>query len=101
MEIKVSRVRDNDGTPWDSSFVEVDGIKRGIVRPDNSGGWVAEMMGCYKTTDPANVFGWFGTKQRAVDRIAEATANYPKCIVYPSKNEQTARNWQALGIAAR
>jgi hypothetical protein len=102
MEPKVTliRVRDNDGKPWDSSFVEVNGIKRGIIRQDNSGGWAAEMMGCYKTTNAANVFGYFATQQRAIDAIVKATANYPAHIIYPPQHFNVRANWNALGVSA-
>jgi hypothetical protein len=86
---------------WDAQFVEVNGIKRGIIRPDNSGGFVAEKMGCYKTSKPQHVFGWYGTKQRAIDAIVTATKDQPAYVVFPEQDEQTCRNWHALGVANR
>ena len=86
-QITTSRVRDTDGKLWDASFVEVDGIKRGIVRQDHrTGQWVAEMMGCYKTEDAAKTFGRFGCGAKAIDAIVAATANYPRYIVYPASD---------------
>lgn len=98
--ITTTRVRDNDGTAWDASFVEVDGIKRGIVRQDyRTGQWVAEMMGCYKTQDASKTFGRFGCGSKAIDAIVTATARYPKYVVYPDADPNVALNYRALGVA--
>lgn len=97
--ITITKIRNTDGTSWDCSFVEVDGIKRAIVRQDNSGVWVAEMMGCYRTQDTTKTFGWYETQQNAVDAVVMATASYPKYIVYPGEDRDVRLNYAALGIA--
>lgn len=94
-KVTLSRVRG-----WDASFVEVNRIKRGIIRPEN-GSWVAERMGCYKTQDTNNRHGIFSTKQEAVDAIVKASEGQPKYIVYPARDENRPLNWESLGIAAR
>jgi hypothetical protein len=95
VQVTLSPVRD-----WDGTFVEVNGVKRGIIRPDKYCGWVAERMGCYKTSDANCVFGRFAKKQDAIDAIVEATKDQPPYIVYPLKKEDVHANWTALGISS-
>lgn len=84
---------------WDAVFVEVNGIKRGIIWPD-TGHWIASRMGCYRSTNPAHIHGRFAVKQTAIDAIVLASRNEPKCIVYPNKDENVCANWNSIGVNA-
>jgi hypothetical protein len=83
---------------WDANFVEVKGIKRGIIWPVD-GQWAASRMGGYRSQNPRYMHGAFATKQAAIQAIVIASRHEPPHIVFPAPDPAVRDNWSALGVS--